>query len=162
MSATSQNLMRVGQLANRTGKTVRALHFYEELGLLAPTRRSKGGFRMYDETALIRVRWIDRLQELGFSLPDIREFLESLRSESNGPAAMDSLRRFYAEKFIETQAHIARLQSLEKELQSSLAYLHVCQTCAVETPRSACGTCEEPLHEGVSLPEMVAAIQDPS
>ena len=48
--------LRVGELAKVTGKTVRALHLYEELGLLAPSERSKGGYRLYDEAALQLVR----------------------------------------------------------------------------------------------------------
>ena len=47
VSADSLSLLKVGELAKRTGKTVRAIHLYEELGLLAPAVRSKGGFRLY-------------------------------------------------------------------------------------------------------------------
>ncbi len=44
---TSEATLRIGELARRTGKTNRTLHFYEELGLLAPMSRTKGGFRIY-------------------------------------------------------------------------------------------------------------------
>ncbi len=47
VSAQSLALLKVGELAKRTGKTVRAVHLYEELGLLDPAVRSKGGFRLY-------------------------------------------------------------------------------------------------------------------
>ena len=50
------NLLRVGDIAKATGKTVRAIHLYEELGLLAPVTRSSGGFRLYDPAAIERVR----------------------------------------------------------------------------------------------------------
>ena len=50
--ATTLSLLKVGELARRTGKTVRAIHLYEELGLLTPAVRSKGGFRLYSGRAV--------------------------------------------------------------------------------------------------------------
>ena len=64
----SETTLRIGELARRTGKTNRTLHFYEELGLLAPKARTKGGFRIYAEHTVLRVRWIERLKELGEKL----------------------------------------------------------------------------------------------
>ena len=108
-------IYRIGELARRAGKTVRTIHFYEELELLHPTARSKGGFRMYNDSALDRIHWIEKLQELGFSLTDIREFLLGYRSQSTGPESMDILRTFYIEKLSETQSAIERLL-LEKRV----------------------------------------------
>src|SRR5262245_44197266 len=71
-----ERTLKVGELARLSGKTVRALHLYEERGLLDPIERSKGGFRLYAEDALVRVRWISKLQEMGFSLTDIQKMLE--------------------------------------------------------------------------------------
>ena len=154
--------MRVGELAERTGKTVRALRFYEELGLLEPAGRTKGGFREYDSGALVRIHWIDRLQELGFSLRDIRDFLSNLKDEDHGPAAMSQLRAFYARKVIDTRQSIQRLQSLERELQDSLLYLQGCETCAPVTPRSACRTCDDTDRHDAEPPPLVAAVHDPA
>src|SRR5579859_2419004 len=67
-----RDLMQIGDLARETGKTVRAIHLYEELGLLTPAARSKGRFRLYAREASVRIRWIARLQEMGFSLADIQ------------------------------------------------------------------------------------------
>ena len=160
--APGGSLLKVGELAERTGKTNRALRFYEELDLLAPARRTKGGFRLYDPSALVRIHWIDRLQELGFSLSEIRDFMSSLREQDTGPAAMDHLRAFYARKLIDTRQAVARLQALEGELTESLGYLHSCQTCAPATPRSACPSCNTSEHSGASVPRMVAAVHDPA
>src|ERR1700744_6339599 len=67
-----RDLMQIGDLARETGKTVRAIQLYEELGLLAPAARSKGRFRLYTREALMRIRWIGKLQGMGFSLGDIQ------------------------------------------------------------------------------------------
>ena len=161
MSASNLNtrLLRVGELARRVGKTTRALRFYEELDLLSPARRTPGGFRLYHPDSLTRIQWIDRLQELGFSLHDIRGFLESFRGEPHGPAAMEQLRSFYTEKLNETRQALARLQSLESDLERSLTYLEGCHACAPATLRSACHTCDEE-HEN-DAPPMVSAVAAP-
>jgi DNA-binding transcriptional MerR regulator len=158
----SDGLLRVGQLADQSGKTVRAIRFYEELGLLEPTQRTKGGFRQYESSALIRIHWIDRLQELDFSLREIREFLSTLQAEQRGPAAMFQLRAFYGKKLIETRKMLSRLDSLEGELQESLTYLEGCETCAPVTPRSACRSCGETEHQHTETPALVAAVHDPA
>jgi MerR family transcriptional regulator, copper efflux regulator len=161
MADRSDAPVRIGQLAERTGKTHRAIHFYEELGLLTPLGRTGGGFRFYGPDAELRIHWIDRLQELGFSLPEVAEFLTELRGQDSGPAAMQQLRAFYAQKLDETARLLGRLQALDRELRDSLAYLSACQGCATETPRAACRSCDEPHHQGVGAPAMVAAVHDP-
>ena len=80
--------LRVGDVARITGKTVRALHLYEELGLVEPTLRSKGGFRLYNHDAVRRVHWVTRLQDMGFSLPEIRDLLRDWKASESAPGAM--------------------------------------------------------------------------
>ena len=70
--------LRIGELAKKTGKTTRALRLYEELGLLVPSARTEGGFRLYHEANAERVFWIGKLQDLGFTLPQIQNLLSTL------------------------------------------------------------------------------------
>lgn len=158
MNGPVPSRMRIGELAERSGRTVRTLHFYEELGLLQPAARTKGGFREYDEYALTRIDWISRLQDLGFSLPEIKQFLQGLHDRPTAPAMMNDLREFYARKLTETRAAVARLQKLEVELRHSLDYLNGCRTCAPVTPQGACRTCNEDEHLGQAPPPLVAAV----
>src|SRR6516225_9826671 len=87
----SEGTLLVGDLARRTGKTVRALHLYEELGLLEPADRSKGGYRRYRSDAVTRVEWITRLQDTGLSLPEIRELLAGWNGGASAPDSMTRL-----------------------------------------------------------------------
>ncbi|MSQ02729.1 MAG: MerR family transcriptional regulator [Myxococcales bacterium] len=153
-------LMRIGALADKAGRTQRTLHFYEELGLLTPVGRTKGGFRLYDQDSLLRIHWIGRLQELDFSLPEIRDFLEALRSAQSAPAMMRSLEGFYRGKREETRAQLLRLQSLDTELADAVDYLAGCTTCAPSTEKSACPTCEEGEHSHTEAPALVAALRE--
>src|SRR3984957_6199535 len=91
-----EDLMQVGDLANEAGKTVRAIHLYEELGLLTPAARSKGRFRLYGPEALLRIRWIGKLQEMGFSLGDIQTVVHEWEHLPSAPDAMKRMRGVYA------------------------------------------------------------------
>ncbi|MEA2698455.1 MAG: hypothetical protein QOI66_2726, partial [Myxococcales bacterium] len=92
VSAENLSLLKVGELAKKTGKTVRALHLYEELGLLTPAVRSKGGFRLYSGRATTRIEWIQKLQDMGFSLTEIKAFLRGWEECDTAPKAMDRVR----------------------------------------------------------------------
>jgi DNA-binding transcriptional MerR regulator len=65
----------VGELARRTGVSVRALHHYDEIGLLSPSHRSEAGYRLYTEADVARLQQVRSLRTLGFSLEEAREFL---------------------------------------------------------------------------------------
>jgi DNA-binding transcriptional MerR regulator len=67
---------KVGELAGRTGLTVRTLHYYEEIGLLSPSRRTGSGHRLYTAGDVVRLQQIKSLRALGFSLREIRDCLD--------------------------------------------------------------------------------------
>lgn len=67
---------RVGELAEAAGMTVRALHHYEEIGLLVPAARTRGDHRLYGEADVERLYRIRALRGLGMSLDDIRRALD--------------------------------------------------------------------------------------
>jgi DNA-binding transcriptional MerR regulator len=68
-------LLKVGELAKRTGLTVRALHHYDTIGLLKPSGRSSGGYRLYNETDVARLHGIQALRQLGLPLSEIDSVL---------------------------------------------------------------------------------------
>lgn len=69
-------MLTIGELANRAHMTTDALRYYEREGLLLPQRRTEAGYRLYEEEALRRLRFIKHAQECGFSLAEVRELLE--------------------------------------------------------------------------------------
>jgi DNA-binding transcriptional MerR regulator len=68
-------LITIGELARRTGLTVRTLRFYADSGLVAPAGRSDAGYRLYDADAAVRAELVRTLRELGVDLPTIRRVL---------------------------------------------------------------------------------------
>lgn len=69
--------MKVGELAKRTGLSVRTLHYYDEIGLLEPSKHTQSRHRLYGAAELERLQQIKSLRQLGFSLEEIRDCLDS-------------------------------------------------------------------------------------
>ncbi|MBA9002357.1 MerR family transcriptional regulator [Thermomonospora cellulosilytica] len=70
--------MQIGEVAERTGLSLRTIRHYEEVGLAPPTARSQGGFRLYTEDDVARLLMIRRMKPLGFSLEEMRDLLSVL------------------------------------------------------------------------------------
>jgi len=68
--------LKIGELAKKTGLTVRALHHYDEIGLLTPSYRTEAGHRLYNEKDIQKLQEIMLLQLIGFSLAEIKICLE--------------------------------------------------------------------------------------
>nr|WP_146857036.1 MerR family transcriptional regulator [Frigoribacterium faeni] len=67
--------MQIGELAERTGLSLRTIRHYDEVGLLRPSGRSEGGFRLYTAVDLERLLLIRRMKPLGFSIDEMTELL---------------------------------------------------------------------------------------
>ncbi|UGY94369.1 MerR family transcriptional regulator [Streptomyces gobiensis] len=72
----TQRQMQIGEVAERTGLSLRTIRHYEEVGLVTPSARSKGGFRLYTESDVERLMVIRRMKPLDFSLEETRDLLE--------------------------------------------------------------------------------------
>ena len=73
----TKKTMSVHEVAKLTGITARTLHYYDEIGILKPTRLTEAGYRMYDDTALSRLQSILLFRELEFPLKEIKAILDS-------------------------------------------------------------------------------------
>ena len=69
--------LKVGELAQRAGLTVRALHHYDSIGLLSPSARSDAGYRLYDRGDIARLHQIQALRRFGVALAEIGAFLDN-------------------------------------------------------------------------------------
>ena len=147
--------MKIGTLARKTGKSVRALRHYEELGLLRAAR-SDGGFRLYGPDELARVYWISKLQDMGFSLSQVQSLIATVEESGTAPEAMDSLREMFRSRLQRTRDQVERLLQLERDLAESLAYLEGCRACTTEHDVEGCATCDSPAHADTHTPSLVA------
>ena len=109
-------MWKIGELAKRTGLTVRTLHHYDEIGLLSPAERSGGGHRVYGEADVQRLYRIVSLRSLGFPLDAIAVALDEEDFDPRA-AVEDHLARLEAQ--MEQQRHLqARLRRLLERLDT--------------------------------------------
>ncbi|GLY19352.1 MerR family transcriptional regulator [Kineosporia rhizophila] len=71
----SEPTMHIGEVAERVGLSLRTIRYYEEIGLIAPSARSQGGFRLYLEADVARLQLVKDMKPLGFSLDEMRDLL---------------------------------------------------------------------------------------
>ena len=93
----TEQTMHIGDLAEATGLSQRAIRHYDEVGLLPATTRSEGGFRIYTESDLQRMLVIRSMKPLGFTLEEMGELLDTvdtLAVEPENPAARDLLGQY--------------------------------------------------------------------
>ncbi|MFE9367973.1 MerR family transcriptional regulator [Streptomyces sp. NPDC006978] len=84
--------MQIGEVAERTGLSLRTIRHYEGVGLIVPSARSKGGFRLYTEADVSRLMVIRRMKPLDFSLEEMRDLLEitdRLGAQADPPAPLE-------------------------------------------------------------------------
>jgi DNA-binding transcriptional MerR regulator len=69
--------IQIGEVAERTGLSINTIRHYDQTGLVAPSSRSRGGFRLYTESDVERLLVIKRMKPLGFTLEQMRELLDA-------------------------------------------------------------------------------------
>ena len=112
-----RSLITIGQLAKRADVSTSSLRYYEEQGLLRPVSRSDAGYRLYDQEAETTLRFIQRAQRLGFSLSDIRLFLDKLAQHSK---LDDTVVQIAEQRYIEIERQLTERMVLRHELEAFL------------------------------------------
>jgi MerR family Zn(II)-responsive transcriptional regulator of zntA len=104
----------IGKLAREVGVSTATLRYYEQQGLVRPAGRSASGYRLYDQSAAGVVRFVQRAQRLGFSLADIRTFLEGVRG---GRLPDETVVRTAERRYLEIERQLTELRVLRHELE---------------------------------------------
>ena len=105
--------LKIGDVAEQGGVNLQTIRYYEREGLLPEPPRLASGYRMFPETAVRRVRFIKRAQELGFSLAEIRDLL-SLRE--NAEAGAHDMRDRAKAKVADLEEKIRTLRAMKNAL----------------------------------------------
>ena len=109
--------IQIGKLAKETGLSIDAIRFYEKQGLLKEPQRTEGGFRLFSAEDLHTLTFIQRAQQLGFSLGEIRELIIVRDGRTQ---ACSHVRDLLDQKLAAVRKKIEELQELERELQVAL------------------------------------------
>lgn len=93
---TTQDVMHIGVIAERTGLSQRTLRHYDDIGLVSPSQRSEGGFRLYTDTDLQRLLLIRRMKPLEFSLQEMHDLLALTDAVVRPEATDEDLEQLHA------------------------------------------------------------------
>jgi DNA-binding transcriptional MerR regulator len=115
--------LKVGELARRTGLTVRTLHHYDELGLLSPSQHTESGHRLYTPEDVARLQRILSLRQLGLTLEEIAA---CLKNPDFSPLRVVELH------LARVREQLALQQQLCQRLESVAAHLRSAETPSVE------------------------------
>ena len=108
--------MKVGELAKRTGVSVRTLHYYDEIGLLQPSQLTESRHRVYGPAELTRLQQIKSLRQLGFSLDEIRACLDM--PEFSPVRVLDLHLKRLREQIADQERLVALLETLRLEMRN--------------------------------------------
>jgi MerR family Zn(II)-responsive transcriptional regulator of zntA len=135
--------MQIGEFAKQAGVSVRAIRYYEELGLIHPEKRSPGGFRLYGAENRKRLAVINFLKEVGLSLTEIRQIFLAKKPSGGDKATVGFLLEIFGEKLQRVEAKIDALNAMRKELARAIGILRSCEQCDHEILLDglACGGC---------------------
>lgn len=95
-ASTGTPAVHIGEVAERTELSLRSLRHWHEVGLVRPSGRSAGGFRLYTEEDIARILLIRRMKPLGFTLEEMKDALRDLEGVGDpetSPEARDRLAR---------------------------------------------------------------------
>lgn len=112
--------MQIGELAARAHVSHRTIHYYERIGLLAPTEREGAGYRYYDETAIKRLEKIAVLKRLGLSLDEIASVIDLYFSEGTGIRGKTKVLEILEGQLTKTNAQLVELNSFKTDLEVNI------------------------------------------
>ncbi|MGX5395386.1 MerR family transcriptional regulator [Streptomyces anulatus] len=109
--------MQIGEVAARTELSLRTIRHYEEVGLVIPSARSQGGFRLYTEADVARLMVIRRMKPLGFTLDEMRDLLDITDRLDAAPSADDVEREALLERMgVYEQTAARKIEELRTQL----------------------------------------------
>lgn len=114
--------MQIGEVADRTGLSLRTIRYYEEMGLVRPSSRTQGGFRLYTEPDVARLNLVKRMKPLGFSLEEMRDLL-SVLDKLDTSASGESARQLLIDRLAAYRtAAEQRCAALREQLETAEAF----------------------------------------
>lgn len=113
LSSAPAPSLRIGEVARRTGLSVKTIRFYCDQGLLQPRGRSEAGYRLFDQENLAELTIIRALRAMDVSIPELSRILEVRRS---GVCNCSVLKEGIAAKMISIDQRISELGSMKEEL----------------------------------------------
>jgi len=140
-SGTNGRLMRIGDLAKKAGTTMRTIRYYEQLGLIAPVARTKGGFRLYEEDEVRKIRVIKNLQHLDTPLAQVKAFFDERHQGRVASEIAPGIASLLHRQLKEMETRIAQYRARQASLRETIEILQCCSDCSLEPGPDVCSRC---------------------
>ena len=147
--------MQIGKLAKKAGLSIRAIRYYEELGLIDPSGYSSGGFRLYGEDSVKRLEVITFLKELDLTLAEIRRIFDAKGGSGGGRRAVVQLQEIFAGKLKLVESKLESLRKMKSDIFRVIEILNSCRSCEHSTllDSEECSQCSR-LPRKQQIPEL--------
>jgi DNA-binding transcriptional MerR regulator len=109
--------MQIGEVAEQTGLSLRTIRYYEEVGLVTPSARTTGGFRLYSESDVARLRLVRRMKPLEFSLEEMKDVLSVLDGLEAGDPLSEEHHQLVGRLAMYREVTAARVTALKEQLE---------------------------------------------
>ena len=136
-----QKLYKIGQVSKKARVTLRTIRYYEELGLIEPFVRTKGGFRLYTEESIERLRFIQDLKLLDFPLSKIKEMFKIRQMAQSGDEASHRVMRLLQNQQREAMKKKGQYEKMLQEIQATMELVRGCYGCETRPSHEACRSC---------------------
>jgi len=147
LKAPATRMLKIGQLATRSGLTARNLRFYADAGVFGDLPRSSKGYRLFPPEALHWVAILRAAQAAGFTLEEIQDLLRALRG---GKAPCGQVREALGAKLSALEFRLVEIQALVGILRTTLG------TPDGQSSELGCNLMETLLAEANRLPSLAA------
>jgi DNA-binding transcriptional MerR regulator len=141
LAEKTDHLLKIGDVARRTGMSLRTIRYYESLRLIQPEGRTSGGQRLYAERQCHRLGTIRDLRTLDVSLKEIRKLLDARRKAPTGAEAVREVARVLGKGFVEASRRATTYQRIRQGLSQTLQMMQTCSRCTLSPVPEVCLKC---------------------
>lgn len=117
MARGTEGTYAIGEISRLVDLSQRTIRYYEEIGLLHSIRRIENGKRVYTDSDVRRLKFINRLKVLGLSLAEMVELEKIYRKERNNREILPKLLHILDERAVQIDERVAQLVALKKEIR---------------------------------------------
>jgi len=141
-AARSEDLLKIGEVSQRTGVTLRTIRYYQSLGLVEATHRTRGGLHLYRAEVCDRIQLIRDLRSLDVPLARIRQMLERRKAARSGAEGAHDLVPTLTRSLTDVEKRLQLYLVLRQEMTEALGVLETCLRCLARPSREICYACE--------------------
>ncbi len=150
-------LLKIGEVARRTGVTLRTIRYYQSLGLIEVADRTQGGLGLYRVEACDRIQFIRDMRSLDVPLARIRDVLRRRTAAQTGAEGAREVATTLTRGLAEVEKRMQRYLQLRHEMTEALGVLEACLRCSALPSREVCYACDN-LSQRENIPAHIRAL----